>query len=111
MAARIKKIHHDEDTRKRIQVGNIIHRLQQCIMGEIELTGVQVSAAQTLLNKVLPNLTSVDVKSDETKTYVLRAPPPERDGHTWLQKYGPQTIEATPSKPSGLPNPDRKRLS
>jgi len=98
MPARIRKIHHDEDTRARIKVSNIITVLQKHIDGVHEMTATQIAAAKILLDKALPNLTSVENKSDITKVYVLRAPPPERDGQTWLQKYGPKTIDHDPKK-------------
>lgn len=64
MAARTTKIRHDQETRKKIQAAQIINRLTQCVMGEVELTAAQVSAAKTLLDKSLPSLQSVE--SDNT---------------------------------------------
>jgi len=93
MAARIKKIKHDEDTRAKIKVGNIITVLQKHIDGVHEMTSTQIAAAKILLDKALPNLTSVDVKTDETKTYVLRAPEPAENATDWLNRYGPKVIE------------------
>ena len=61
MAARATKIRHDDQTRSKIQAAQIINRLQACIDGKVELSSPQVSAAKTLLNKVLPDLQSVSL--------------------------------------------------
>jgi hypothetical protein len=63
MAARVNKIRHDEETRKKIQTSQIINRLQSGFNGDIELTSNQVSIAKMLLAKVLPDLTSVDMSA------------------------------------------------
>lgn len=56
MAARKRKIRHDDETRAKIQAAQIINRMQSCVMGEIALDAQQVSCAKSLLNKVLPDL-------------------------------------------------------
>ena len=121
MAARIKKIFHDEDTRLRIGAARIINRVQKFALAHVHedivnlgegrtqvvmrytdeqtgepvpaMTPVQVQACLALLNKVLPNLQSVEVSKEHTKTYVFRAPPPAEDGEKWLEQYGPKVIE------------------
>lgn len=60
MAARTKKIRHDDETRAKIQAAQIINRLYKCGMGEVELNAQQVSSLKTLLDKVLPDLRSID---------------------------------------------------
>lgn len=65
MAARNRKIFHDDETRAKIQAANIIHRLYENVMGKVDLTPAQVSSAKTLLNKVLPDLAAVQVSGDE----------------------------------------------
>jgi hypothetical protein len=65
MAARTRKIFHDEETRAKIQAGVIIDRFTKCVMGEIALDAQQVSAGKTLLNKVLPDLQSTTLKGDK----------------------------------------------
>jgi hypothetical protein len=127
MPARIRKIQHDEDTRAKIRVGNIITRIQKFALAQPTITITpdgsqritfvdengdrvwpmtkeQVAVAKLLLDKALPSLTSVDVSKEETRTYVLRAPPPEADYDTWAAKYAPQAIEHAPQateKPAG----------
>jgi hypothetical protein len=119
MPPRIRKIQHDEDTRAKIKVGNIITRIQKFALAKpVEeitidagtpqiktrfvdedgnevwaMTKEQVAVAKMLLDKALPNLTSVDVKQENTTTYVLRAPEQAKDATEWLKNYGPKVIE------------------
>ena len=60
MAARNKKIRHDEETRAKIKAAQIINRLYGHVMGTVELDAAQVSSAKALLNKVLPDLKAVE---------------------------------------------------
>ncbi len=60
MPPRTKKIRHDEETRSKIQAAQIINRFQSCLNGEIVLDAQQVSVGKALLNKVLPDLSSVE---------------------------------------------------
>lgn len=46
--------------RDRIRVGGIVRRLYQHVAGEIEMSPTQVRAAEILLKKTLPDLTSVE---------------------------------------------------
>ena len=52
MPARVNKIRHDENTRLKIKVGNILARLNGLIMGEIEMPPHAVTAALGLLKKL-----------------------------------------------------------
>ncbi len=62
MAARIKKIRHDENTRLKIQAAQLINRLTNHANGEVELTSTQVRSIEILLRKILPDLS--DIKMD-----------------------------------------------
>ena len=64
MAARINR-KHSEDIRKKIQASNIIHRLQQHVDGQIELSATQVAAANSLLDRSVPKLQQVQHVGDE----------------------------------------------
>lgn len=57
---------HIDETRAKIQVSQIINRLNQCVMGEIELSPSQVNAAKTLLSKVLPDLQAMALSGETT---------------------------------------------
>ena len=119
---RVSKVHIDE-TRARIAAHNLITRLQRFALGNVvmetihkgdvvetrmmvedefgarrpAMTKEQVAAATKLLSYVLPTLQSVEVKTDDVRTYVLRAPLPAQDAETWLKQYGPgsKTIEGS----------------
>jgi hypothetical protein len=54
MAARLRP-RHQEDIKKKIQVANIITRLQKHINGEVEMSSTQVTSAKILLDKSLSN--------------------------------------------------------
>jgi hypothetical protein len=92
MAARTRKIFHDEDTRKRIKAAALIDRLQNFALGNNPdaMSRTQVAAALGLLNKVLANPMSVDVTPEKTTVYVLRAPPESESTEAWLRDYGPK---------------------
>jgi len=47
-------------TRERIRTSYLLSRLARCVKGEVELTAVQVRAAEILLKKALPDLASVE---------------------------------------------------
>lgn len=91
MPARVNKIRHDQDTRKKIQAGNIINRLQKLIAGEIKMEPHAVTAALGLLRKTLPDLTSVEHSGEITKTYVARMPAKTPSMAEWEKRYAPPT--------------------
>lgn len=64
MAARTKKIRHDENTRLKIQAAQLINRLQSHAYGTVELTPTQVRAIEVLLRKTLPDLSDVRMEVD-----------------------------------------------
>lgn len=65
MAARLNRRHSDE-IRAKIQASNLVHRLTQCAMGEVELTPVQLGAINSLLDRSVPKLSQVQhVGGDE----------------------------------------------
>jgi hypothetical protein len=66
MAARLDPA-HDERTRAKIQTSQLINRLILHVNGEVELSTTQVRAAEILLKKTLPDLSSVEVGSDPEK--------------------------------------------
>ncbi len=61
MAARKRKIRHDDETRAKIQAAQIINRLHNHLMGKVDMDSAQVSSAKTLLAKVLPDLKAVEL--------------------------------------------------
>ncbi len=93
MAARIRKIRHDENTRLKIQAAEIINRLTKHIMGDGSLLNTsQVNAALGLLKKTLPDLASVENKNETIVQYVARLPEPVAAVAEWERRF----IEARP---------------
>lgn len=83
MAARKMAIRQDDQTRAKIQAGNIIFRLQKAFDGEIVLTKEQISIAKILLGKVLPDLQSTENKTEITHRSVMRMPGPAKTADEW----------------------------
>ena len=97
MPARVKKIRHDENTRAKIQAGNILHRLQAYFFDQIDpetkqpvkLNPIQVTIGLALLKKTLPDLTSVEINQEISITRVIRAPASIKTPEEWAQTYVP----------------------
>jgi hypothetical protein len=64
MAARVRKIRHDENTRAKIQTSQLINRLQDHVFGAVDLSPTQVQAAMGLLRKTLPDLTAAQIDAN-----------------------------------------------
>lgn len=63
-----------EVARSKIKVIKIVERLQGHVNGENDMTPTQIKAAEILLKKMLPDLTSADVKTEiTTKTVDITA--------------------------------------
>ena len=60
MAARLRKGHQD-DVREKIQASQIINRLSDHVAGTLEMSATQLRAAEILLKKTLPDLSSVSL--------------------------------------------------
>ena len=67
-----RREHHLQATREKIQAANLIHRLQECVFGKVELSSQQVAAAKTLLAKVLPDLQAT--QNNGGRRHPLRRP-------------------------------------
>ena len=66
MAARLNKLHQD-DVRKKIQTSQLLNRLTDHALGEIELSNTQVRAIEILLKKSIPDLQSIELSGDPDK--------------------------------------------
>ena len=53
-----------ERWRSKIQVGNIIYRLGKVANGEVDCSTAQMKAAEILLRKSLPDLSSLELTGD-----------------------------------------------
>ena len=64
MAARLK-LKHQDDIREKIQVSNLLTRVQKYAMGELtddDISSNRLNAIKLLLAKTLPDLSSVEIK-------------------------------------------------
>lgn len=66
MAARVNKIRHDEETRAKIQASQLVNRLTDHALGNVELSQTQVRSIEILLKKTLPDLSAVEHSGDLT---------------------------------------------
>ena len=103
MAARINK-KHDQWTRDKIKVTQLVNRLQAAALGTIdpntgkplEMTPGQMKAAEVLLKKALPDLSCIEQhNTGEEKTYLVQVPMQSATAEEW-QKI------ATPDKAPGV---------
>jgi hypothetical protein len=64
---------HQEDVRKKIQVGQLIKVLEDHALSndEKELSASRLKAIQLLLNKSLPDLSSMQLTGDDDKPMVI----------------------------------------
>ena len=66
MAARIRKTHQD-DVRSRIEVSNLLTRVQKYANGELsdeDISPNRLNAIKLLLSKALPDLQSIELTGD-----------------------------------------------
>jgi hypothetical protein len=64
MAERLRKT-HQEEVRARIQTSQLINRLTDHALGNVELSATQVRAIEILIKKTLPDLSAVDHSADD----------------------------------------------
>lgn len=90
MPARINKIRHDENTRAKIKVAELINRFQAHFRGEVELSQTQIAAGKILLDRALPVLQSVEHSGEITTTKVIRAPALTPTVTDWQDQHVPK---------------------
>lgn len=72
MAARLNRRHQDL-VRDKIQANQLINRLENHALGEIDLSQTQIKAIEILLRKTLPDLNAVAVEgSGEDGEFIHR---------------------------------------
>ena len=89
MPPRIQKIRHDENTRAKIKVAEIINRFQSHFDGGCELTPTQIQAGKILLDRALPILQSVEVSGEITTSKVIRSPSVSDTAKSWASEHVP----------------------
>ena len=90
MAARSRKIRHDDETRAKIQTSQLINRLSDHVLGKLELSPTQVRAAEILLKKTIPDLSSAENKTEVTHRYVARLPEKAQSSKAWQEQHSPR---------------------
>lgn len=88
MAAR-KNLTHPDKVRQRIRTSQLVVRLTKHILGKVEMSPTQVTAALGLLKKTLPDLSAVE-HSGELQTRDITDQP--LTSEQWSEAYG---LEAT----------------
>lgn len=63
MAARLRKL-HQEDVRAKIKTSQLINRLENHALGDLELSTTQIKAIEVLIRKTLPDLSAVSLTGD-----------------------------------------------
>lgn len=84
-----------EEHRLKIQNSNILSVLLDHVEGKREMSATQVSAGLGLLRKVMPDLSSAEIKSESVVRYVARVPDKATTPDKWQQQHEPkpQTIQ------------------
>lgn len=94
MSMELKKPRQDE-VRNLIRANRIIVRLQQFVLGrkfqgaQVKMSAAQVRAALGLLNKILPDLSAVNVVADLNHSYVARTPQISPSAEQWTAEHAP----------------------
>lgn len=74
MAARLRKT-HQEEVRTKIQVSNLITRVQKYALGELadeDISPNRLNAIKLLLNKTLPDLSNVEMNSTGENSITIK---------------------------------------
>ena len=76
---------HADRTRAKIQTTQVVHRLEDFVMGNAEMSPAQVTAALGLLRKTLPDISAMEQKIEGTVATILTDPIMEEDD--WTEQY------------------------
>lgn len=95
MAARTRRIKHDNETREKIRTSQLLNRLQDNALGKlkVEMTVGQVRSAEICLRKSIPDLSSTENKTEVTHRYVADVPQVAATVDEWQQQHAPSTIQ------------------
>ena len=78
-----------EAVRNRIRAGGIVNRLEKHVLGKIEMSASQVTAALGLLRKVVPDISSIEHSGEIVHNYVAQLPEVLKTPEQWQQHYAP----------------------
>lgn len=89
MAARLNP-RHQNMVREKIKTSQLINRLQDHILGKVELTTSQIKAIEILLKKSLPDLSAVEHTGEiENRQYVVMGLPQASSAEEWQKQVQP----------------------
>jgi len=71
MAVR-KRLYHPEEVREKIRTSQLVNRLNQFVMGKVELSPHQVSAALGLIKKTMPDLANIELSGPGGKAIPIQ---------------------------------------
>lgn len=71
MAARLNRRHQDL-VRDKIQANQLINRLEDHALGNVDLTTTQIKAIEILLRKTIPDLSAVEYSGDEDAPITIK---------------------------------------
>ena len=91
MAARIRKIRHDDETRAKIKTSQLVNRLTDHVLGKVEMTATQVTAALGLLKKALPDLAAIEHSGEVKQAYIVS---PELPNEEWEAEFVKPTLDS-----------------
>lgn len=91
MAARTRRIQHDDRTRQRIATTQLVKLLQADALAKrfgrseapVTLTDGRRKSIEILLRKALPDLTAVEHTGNVEQSYIVRMPAQVADLETW----------------------------
>ena len=90
MAATKRNRTGEDEVRQKIRTTQLLNRLQNNGLGKLKnpLSFGEIRSIEILLNKVIPNLTSVDQKGGVTINHIMRLPAPQSDLNEWQRVHG-----------------------
>jgi hypothetical protein len=82
-----------EDHRDKIRNSNILSSLIACAEGRLEMSPTRASVALGLMRKVLPDLSQVEAKVENTVRYVARVPQKAPNATAWQEQHSPEAVK------------------
>lgn len=70
--AKPKTEHVAQKTRDKIQATKLVEKLQDHVLGEVELTPTQIKAIQILINKVMPDMRAIELTGKDGEAIETR---------------------------------------
>ena len=70
MAARTLRPRHQDEIRTKIQVSQLLNRLSDCALKDLELRPDQLKSIELLLKKALPDLSAMELSGNVTMSLI-----------------------------------------